>query len=98
MGDITYSIDDFVAAHATAFGSPVSQDIVTAALNKAGKSRYTKDEAQKIVQEFSAAEVNQTKSTTPLVIAAAAKPTATIFSAASPAPAPVQVSKDKDVK
>ena len=87
MSEITYSIDDFVTAHATAFGNPVSPDIVTAALNKAGKPRYTKDEAQKIVQEFSAAEVNQTSGTTSQVTAEAVKPVTTVFANASSAPA-----------
>lgn len=99
MGDITYSIEDFVAAHATAFGKPVSPDIVTAALNKAGKQRYTKSEAQKIVQNFSAAEVNQTSGTIPQVTAAAEKPVTTVFSTAPSVPASVQTAtKDKEVK
>ena len=98
MGEITYSIDDFVTAHATAFGNPVSPDIVTAALNKAGKQRYTKEEAQKIVQEFSTATVNQTDHAKPMVTTAAAKPAKTVFSAASSTPAPVQAAKDKEVK
>lgn len=98
MSEITYSIDDFVAAHANAFCSPVSQDIVTAALNKAGKQRYTKAEAQIIVQKFSTAKVNQTESETPLVAAATVKPATTFFSAASSAPASVQTPTDKEVK
>lgn len=99
MGEITYSIDDFVVAHATAFDKPVSPDIVTAALNKAGKQRYTKSEAQKIVQDFSAAEVNQTSGTIPQVTVAAEKPVTTVFSSASSAPASVQTAtKDKEVK
>ena len=98
MSEITYSIDDFVTAHATAFGNPVSPDIVTAALNKAGKQRYTKDEAKKIVQEFSTAKVNQTESTNPPVAVTTVKPATTVSSAASSAPAPVQAAKDKEVK
>lgn len=92
MGKITYSIDDFVTAHATAFGNPVSPDIVTAALNKAGKQRYTKEEAQKIVQEFSTATVNQTDHAKPMVTTAAVEPATTVF------PAAFQGTKDKEVK
>lgn len=53
MGDITYSIDEFVAAAKSLFGNQSGPDIVRAALSQAGKGRYAKDDAAKIIKEFS---------------------------------------------
>ncbi|WOC33479.1 MULTISPECIES: hypothetical protein [Caproicibacterium] len=52
MGDITYSIDEFVSAAKSLFGEQSGPDIVRAALRQAGKDRYTKAEASKLIKDF----------------------------------------------
>lgn len=50
----TYSIDDFAAAFKTMEATP---DVIRAALHMAGKTAFTKEEAQAIIAKYKSKEV-----------------------------------------
>ena len=53
----TYTVEEFVKAADSVFGTHYSPDIIRAAMKVAGKDTATKAEAKKIISEFAEKEV-----------------------------------------